>query len=284
MADDVKKISITVGQFTGTCITESCKKEFPYEGPAGEDGKPMFPRRVCPECNQRINEQLRHETEREEAAKRNRAAKERWERLCDEDFRVVNPNMPLPVDQLALVMGWEYGPKGLYILGPTGARKSRCMWQLVKKLIWQGRTVEAMTDIEFNNAIGASQGGERMTDMVSRIIAADVFYLDDLGQNKLTRRVAEQLFHVISKRAAKMRPVLITTQMRDVELIEKFAAMEDRGIVSEDKQNLVNADIKTAEAFVRRFADHCRRVCVAKDGKITYDSNNPPPPKPKKNS
>ena len=167
--------------------------------------------RVCPACRKQV------------AAKELEAA---WKRLCPPDYRKTDPAR-LNQDALARVMAWEYGPRGLLLVGPTDQGKTRTMYLLLRRLLEQGLRVEAFEPLGFGHACQRHFTRGTGPDWFDGLVAADVVFFDDLGKEPMTPRVEAELYGVVERRAARERPILATTNMTGARLVR--AASEDRG-------------------------------------------------------
>ncbi len=72
---------------------------------------------------------------------------ERWLGLCPPIYRETDIHRLPP--EAAKVTQWQYGPRGLVVVGPTGVGKTRAMWLLLKRLVYEGRHVRALNAVEF---------------------------------------------------------------------------------------------------------------------------------------
>src|SRR5262249_3555894 len=76
------------------------------------------------------------ETERQMRETERRRA---WEQLCPPEYRNTIPErLPKPA-KFEEVQKWQYGPKGLLLVGPTRRGKTRAAWNLLKRLYFDER-------------------------------------------------------------------------------------------------------------------------------------------------
>jgi hypothetical protein len=80
-----------------------------------------------------------------------------------------------------------------------------------------------------------------------RLRAAEIAFVDDLSQAKLTPHYAERFFALVEHRMARGLPLIVTTQLDGNALARKLAGYEDQF-----------AD--TAACLVRRLRDFCAPV------------------------
>lgn len=142
----------------------------------------------------------------------------------------------LPPDQLAEVLQWKPGPKGLLLIGPSGSGKTRCMWELLKELGIP--TTLVFSGTEFGHALTREYRDGTSDEWIAAICRTPLLAFDDLGKLKMTERAEAELFHVVDYRCSWELPIIATAQG---ELAERLS--EDRG-----------------GAIVRRLRDFCSIV------------------------
>jgi DNA replication protein DnaC len=162
-------------------------------------------------------------------------SRSRWERLCPELYRC-NDIDRLEADLhqkgyrvrwIQEVLRWQYGPRGLMLTGPTGAGKSRVIWQLLRRLLdEEHRTGTALNAVTFRGGLQSAACKGATEEFVERLVRTDVLYWDDLGQMHLTGPVSEMLLHVIEQRTCASKPILATTQYSGEELDGQFERLQ----------------------------------------------------------
>lgn len=135
---------------------------------------------------------------------------ERFQKLCPPLYRESDPAR-LP--KLHDVLAWQPGQQGLLLTGPTGTGKTRCLWQLVKRLVEQGESVCAFDCVSFGHEVSKRFGDseEAPEDWAAQLATYPIIFFDDLGKLKLTDRAEAELFGLIERRTANMKPILATT-------------------------------------------------------------------------
>ena len=190
----------------------------------------------CPDCERKAEAREQAERERAEAA----ALAEKWRALCPPAYQETDPAR-LPQEQLEAVLGWQYGPEGLLLIGPTGAGKTRCAYLLLKRLLDEGRRIVAFDCVRFGHDCARrfrDGSGEDWSDGLAKV---DLVFFDDLGKGRFTERVEAELFAVVERRLANKLPCIVTTNMTGRSLVAK--ASHERG-----------------EPLVRRLRESCRVV------------------------
>ena len=146
--------------------------------------------------------------------------------------------LPEPLPTIAST--WKPHGKGLVIHGTTRKGKTRTAWYLAKRLYDESPYANrflflTMFDLEVRlvGAWGTHSWDREMTKMVN----VPLLFLDDLGKEKMTDRMASVLFALIDQRTQNKRSTIITTNLTGDQLLERFH------------------DKETGNAFVARLKD-----------------------------
>lgn len=141
---------------------------------------------------------------------------------------------------------------GLLLHGTTGVGKTRGIWEVVRRL-W---CLEAKKDKQLSfhfltmrnleGMIEKSFGERHHATMMETIIETKLLVLDDFGKERLTQRMASDLFSIIDERSTNRRATIISTNFNGQTLLERFD--------SRDKE--------TGVAMIRRFKDYYRIVGI----------------------
>jgi len=205
------------------------------------DGPEPTPEQREAEARRRQEEDRRRQQEYQK-----RLHRERYERDCPPLYQQTDPAR-LPPDKLKAVLAWRYGPRGLLLVGKTGAGKSRCAWQLIRRLtVDEGRHVRAFDGIGWGVAVSAAFGDPQTTETwLDRVCKADVLFIDDLFKVKFTEAQEQGIYGVFERRAAYMRPIIATMNTTGELLL---ARMTEQG----------RAD--RGEPLIRRMRDFCQII------------------------
>lgn len=201
--------------------------------------------KLCSACGEKASERARVEAERLEAERikyEQDLRAQAWLKLCPPLYRE-SDRARLPQPELERILSWQYGPKGLLVLGPTMTGKSRMLWLLLKRLHDEGREIVAYGAGGFGRACIRAWAKGGGPDWADRVESVPILFLDDLGVTPMTPRVQAELFAVFENRIAHLKPILATTNCGGDAIAAKLDA--DRG-----------------EPLVRRLREFCEIVTL----------------------
>lgn len=168
----------------------------------------------------------------------------RFLKICPPLYAETDPSR-LPSSQYGRVMGWNYGPRGLLLAGESGKGKTRCAWDLVKRLM----TVNALDVVVFD-CVGfghemvrryRSDDGD-IEDWLDELAKCPLIFFDDFGKDKATERVEAEIFGIVERRVANKLPIIATTNDTGESLISKLS------------------DNHRGQALIRRLRDFCQVI------------------------
>lgn len=145
----------------------------------------------------------------------------------------------------SVAVSWDaWADRSLLLHGTTRVGKTRAAWEVLRRW-WKSnyrmykclsmRDVESQIEASFNDRVHGK--------FIDSLINVPLLFLDDLGKERLTQRMASDLFAVIDGRSMEMRPTIITTNFNSAALRDRFDPR----------------DIETAEAIFGRFTDYYDR-------------------------
>ncbi|MGB0145001.1 MAG: hypothetical protein ACPGAP_09535 [Akkermansiaceae bacterium] len=152
-----------------------------------------------------------------------------WSEICPPAYQQFD-RRKLPPDASAIadrVLGWQPGPKGIGLMGESRKGKTFLLYELFRRWYEHGASVCITSGTEFAWACGSIDQHDRR-ELMTRMIKADMLFIDDLGKEKMTDRVEADLYHVIEQRRRFQRPVFVTVNSGGDALAGKMSA--DGGI------------------------------------------------------
>lgn len=199
-----------------------CQTDFEPPPPIELLGRKIhFHSGFCDPCAVIVDEiemRRRYEEERQAIIDRNEA---RWAKVCPPLFQNTNPAL-LPQTPLQKALQWRYQHQGLVFHGDTGTGKTRIVFQLLRRLFEEGRSIRVLTASEFRRNYTAAAMANDAEEWVERLGQTDVLFLDDLGQTKMTEVSEEVLLDVLDLRTRNMKPTFFTTQYVGNDLLVQF--------------------------------------------------------------
>lgn len=127
-----------------------------------------------------------------------------------------------------VVEGYNPAARQSWLLfGATRVGKTRTAFCLAKRYAeTMGRPAQFLTMRKFEATIDKSFKDKRHGEILEGLINCPFLVLDDFGKERLTERLAVDLFALIDERTADKRPTIITTNLTGQLLEAKFAAVE----------------------------------------------------------
>lgn len=168
-------------------------------------------------------------------------------------FRDTEVSRLHPSIQKAVEWKPEGDKSGLLLHGTTGIGKTRAIWEIIRKqwvesakrdrqLAYQFltmRKIEGMIEKGFDDRQHAR--------MLEGLIELPFLVIDDFGKERLTQRMASDLFAIIDERSTAKRPTIISTNYNGTTLLERFDSR----------------DIETGKALIRRLKDYYQMAGMA---------------------
>lgn len=187
---------------------------------------------------------------------RDHADKERvaYEGLTDS---TVPPSMPAlfrdtevsrlhPAIQKALDWKPEGQISGLLLHGTTGIGKTRAIWEIIRRQWVESAKRDRQLPYQFltmrkiEGMIEKGFDDRQHAKMLDGLIELPFLVIDDFGKERLTQRMASDLFAIIDERSTAQRPTIISTNYNGTTLLERFDSR----------------DIETGKAMIRRLKDY----------------------------
>lgn len=144
---------------------------------------------------------------------------------------------------------------GLLLHGTTGVGKTRGIWEVICRL-WKAKALKDrqleykfLTMRKLEGLIEKSFDDRQHAKMIDSLIEVELLILDDFGKERLTQRMASDLFSIIDERSTARRATIISTNFNGSSLLERFDGR----------------DKETGVAMIRRFKDYYKIIGIGVD-------------------
>jgi DNA replication protein DnaC len=106
--------------------------------------------------------------------------------------------------------------RGLWFMGPVGTGKTTLAMLVSKAALKAGRSVAIYSLPRLLNEIRDTHRAERShVDLLDRLAAVDLLHIDDVGAERTTDWVLEELYSIVNARYEDERSIVITTNILD---------------------------------------------------------------------
>ncbi len=116
--------------------------------------------------------------------------------------------------------------KGLWLMGDTGTGKTTLAMLVSKEALAQGHSVAIYSLpkllARIRRTYDAEPGGDSYLQFFERLTSVDLLHLDDLGAERSTEWVIEQLYALINERYESQRSIVVTTNLDQAQLEEQI--------------------------------------------------------------
>ena len=110
--------------------------------------------------------------------------------------------------------------RGLWFMGPVGTGKTTLAMLVSKAALEAGRSVAIYSLPRLLNEIRDTHRTERShVDLLDRLTAVDLLHVDDVGAERTTDWVLEELYSIVNARYEDERSMVITTNILDREAL-----------------------------------------------------------------
>jgi DNA replication protein DnaC len=109
--------------------------------------------------------------------------------------------------------------RGLWFVGPTGTGKTTLAMLVANAALRAGRSVAIYSLPRLLNEIRETHRSDRShVDLLDRLTAVDLLHIDDVGAERTTDWVLEELYSIVNARYEDRRAMVITTNLDHDEL------------------------------------------------------------------
>lgn len=118
--------------------------------------------------------------------------------------------------------------RGLWLFGDTGTGKTTLAMLVSKAALEAGRSVAIYSLpkllARIRRTYDSEPGGDSYLAFFERLTSVDLLHIDDLGAEKRSDWVLEQLYALINERYESQRSVVVTTNLPEDELEQQIGA------------------------------------------------------------
>jgi DNA replication protein DnaC len=118
--------------------------------------------------------------------------------------------------------------RGLWIFGDTGTGKTTLAMLISKAALEAGKSVAIYSLpkllARIRRTYDAEPGGDNYLSLFDKLTSVDLLHIDDLGAEKRSDWVLEQLYALVNERYEAERSVVITTNLGHAELEEQIGS------------------------------------------------------------
>ncbi len=110
--------------------------------------------------------------------------------------------------------------RGLWLMGPVGTGKTTLAMLVSKSALKAGRSVAIYSLPRLLNEIRENHRADRShIDLLDRLTAVDLLHIDDVGAERTTDWVLEELYSIVNARYEDQRSMVVTTNILDREAL-----------------------------------------------------------------
>jgi DNA replication protein DnaC len=118
--------------------------------------------------------------------------------------------------------------RGLWLFGDTGTGKTTLAMLISKAALEAGKSVAIYSLpkllARIRRTYDSEPNGDSYLSFFERLVSVDLLHIDDLGAEKRSDWVLEQLYALVNERYESQRSMLITTNLGHLELEEQIGA------------------------------------------------------------
>jgi DNA replication protein DnaC len=147
--------------------------------------------------------------------------------------------------------------KGIWFLGDVGTGKTTLAMLISKAALERGHSVAiySMPKLlaRIRRTYEGEPGGDSYSQFFDRLTSVDLLHLDDLGAERQTEWVIEQLYSIVNERYEAQRSIMFTTNAEQVEPKGESA----QGKKSKDREPELEVEKQIGKRTFSRLVEMC---------------------------
>ncbi len=148
--------------------------------------------------------------------------------------------------------------RGIWFLGDIGTGKTTLAMLISKTALEAGHSVAiySMPKLlaRIRRTYDAEPGGDSYAQFFDRLTSVDLLHIDDLGAERQTDWVIEQLYSIVNERYETERSILFTTNAKQIEV-------EDRERIEREQRRERNPEMLVEEQIGKRTFSRLMQMC-----------------------
>ncbi|WP_373325662.1 ATP-binding protein [Sporomusa paucivorans] len=146
----------------------------------------------------------------------------------------------------------DVGGLGVMLYGKPGTGKTHLAAAIVNARLASGNQAVFVTVPELLSDIRDTIGrGDDTSELLDIVKSVDLLVMDDMGTERMTAWVCEQLFSVVNARLMRKKQTVVTTNYTPSELIARMAIRDRHGNIDDDLPG---------KRIVSRLTEMCQKV------------------------
>lgn len=185
-------------------------------------------------CSNQKDEEIRGATEKR---------KIRFNEMCPVQYQDFKRDLLPNKNAYDEVISWNYGKRGLLLMGDSQKGKTRCAWRLMSRLYMiDWIAFQGITELQFSHEVAKFGKSDALTAWIKDLCNIKVLFIDDLGKCVMTERVVSELFYLLEERMSNNRPIICTMQINPEAFVAKLSSRSGH---------------EMAEAIINRLTSNC---------------------------
>lgn len=150
------------------------------------------------------------------AEQRREAREATWAKICPplflEPFDISKVPAETSREAVEEVLAWQFGPRGLFIVGETNRAKTTTMYAMLReKYVTERKSVKIIDGTQFAYDCSLALRDASLTEgWLREMMAPDILAIDDIAK-RFTEATQQGFFDVLNRRTTHLKPIIITS-------------------------------------------------------------------------